>query len=104
MLPDRHATFLTQVISPACLPGLRVCLPVQKAHAARQCIKALTAFTRLPKYPIRAVPAGVYAAHQCVTALAVGADYLAPYLGRMDEAGKDVRPRLAAEVDLGFRV
>lgn len=38
----------------------------------------------------------MYAAHQCVTALAVGADYLAPYLGRMDEAGKDVRPPLAA--------
>ena len=29
--------------------------------------------------------------------VAVGADYLAPYLGRMDEAGKDARPPLAAE-------
>lgn len=35
--------------------------------------------------------AGVFAAHQCLTALAVGADYMAPYLGRMDDAGKDVR-------------
>ncbi|KAK9840782.1 hypothetical protein WJX81_004350 [Elliptochloris bilobata] len=38
---------------------------------------------------VRVTLTGVYAAHQCVTALAVGADYLAPYLGRMNEAGRD---------------
>ncbi|MBN1565933.1 MAG: transaldolase [Anaerolineae bacterium] len=32
---------------------------------------------------------GVYAAYQTLTALALGADYAAPYLGRMNEAGRD---------------
>ena len=32
----------------------------------------------------------VYSAHQVVTALAAGASYVAPYLGRMNDAGKDV--------------
>ena len=37
------------------------------------------------------MPAGVYAAHQVVTALAMGAAYAAPYVGRMTDAGKKVR-------------
>ena len=32
---------------------------------------------------------GVYAAYQTLTAIALGADYAAPYLGRMNEAGRD---------------
>lgn len=32
----------------------------------------------------------MYAAHQAFTAIAAGADYAAPYLGRMNDAGKDV--------------
>jgi hypothetical protein len=36
--------------------------------------------------------AGVYASHQVVTALAMGALYAAPYVGRMTDAGKNVRP------------
>lgn len=32
----------------------------------------------------------VYSVHQVVTALSVGASYVAPYLGRMHDAGKDV--------------
>lgn len=32
---------------------------------------------------------GVYSAHQAVTALAAGASYIAPYLGRMNDAGKN---------------
>jgi transaldolase len=32
---------------------------------------------------------GVYAAYQTLTAMALGADYAAPYLGRMNEAGRD---------------
>lgn len=31
----------------------------------------------------------VYSVHQVVTALSVGAQYIAPYLGRMNDAGKD---------------
>ena len=34
--------------------------------------------------------------------MAVGADYLAPYLGRMVESGKDARPPLVAEVAVGL--
>lgn len=37
--------------------------------------------------------AGIYASHQVVTALACGASYAAPYLGRMNDAGKDVSSR-----------
>jgi transaldolase len=33
----------------------------------------------------------VYSVHQAVTALSLGASYVAPYLGRMNDAGKDVR-------------
>lgn len=32
---------------------------------------------------------GVYAAYQVLTAIAIGAHYAAPYLGRMNEAGRD---------------
>ena len=32
---------------------------------------------------------GVFAAHQALTAAAMGADYVAPYLGRMNDAGRD---------------
>lgn len=32
---------------------------------------------------------GVYAPHQALVALAAGASYLAPYFGRMNEAGRD---------------
>jgi transaldolase len=34
---------------------------------------------------------GVHSTHQVVTALAVGGFYVAPYLGRMNDAGKNVR-------------
>lgn len=34
--------------------------------------------------------AGVYTAHQAFTAIAAGADYAAPYLGRMNDAGRNV--------------
>lgn len=35
--------------------------------------------------------AGIYASHQVVTSLAMGAVYAAPYVGRMTDAGKNVR-------------
>lgn len=34
---------------------------------------------------------GIYAPHQVLTAIACGADYAAPYLGRMNDAGQKVR-------------
>lgn len=34
----------------------------------------------------------VYSSRQAVAAIGVGADFIAPYLGRMNRAGKDVRP------------
>ena len=37
-------------------------------------------------------PAGLYTAHQAFTAAALGAEYAAPYLGRMNDSGKQVRP------------
>ncbi|PSC71121.1 Transaldolase [Micractinium conductrix] len=47
---------------------------------------------------------GVYAAHQVVTALAMGAAYAAPYVGRMTDAGKkglEEAARMQKIVDLG---
>lgn len=37
----------------------------------------------------RVTMTGVYATHQVVSAVALGATYAAPYLGRMNDAGKD---------------
>lgn len=34
----------------------------------------------------------VYASHQAVTGIALGADYVAPYLWLMNDAGRDVSP------------
>jgi hypothetical protein len=38
----------------------------------------------------------VYSAHQALTAAALGATYAAPYLGRMNDNQRDVRPSLAS--------
>ena len=38
---------------------------------------------------VRVTLTGVYAAYQVLTAITLGADYAAPYLGRMNEAGRD---------------
>jgi transaldolase len=38
----------------------------------------------------------VYSVHQAVTALSIGAQYIAPYLGRMQDAGKDALHDIAA--------
>ncbi len=44
---------------------------------------------RLLKAGIPVTMTALYASHQVGTALALGAQYAAPYLGRMDEAGRD---------------
>lgn len=38
---------------------------------------------------IRVTLTAVYGAHQALSAAAIGADYAAPYLGRMNDAGRD---------------
>ncbi|WEK51774.1 MAG: transaldolase family protein [Candidatus Kaistia colombiensis] len=38
---------------------------------------------------VRITMTAVYTAHQALTAAAIGADYVAPYLGRMNDAGRD---------------
>ncbi|HET8726932.1 MAG TPA: transaldolase family protein [Alphaproteobacteria bacterium] len=39
---------------------------------------------------------GAYAAHQALTAAAAAADYVAPYLGRMNDAGRDGHDQIVA--------
>lgn len=43
------------------------------------------AATKLKKEGVQVTMTGLYAAHQALTAAAVGAEYAAPYLGRMDD-------------------
>lgn len=45
---------------------------------------------------IRVTLTGVYAVHQVLIAAALGADYAAPYLGRITDLGRDGRADLAA--------
>lgn len=47
------------------------------------------ASARLVRRGTRVTTTALYAAHQVGTSMAVGAAYAAPYLGRMDEAGRD---------------
>lgn len=54
-------------------------------------IEGLKAACRLWDDGIEYTMTAVYSTHQVVTALAAGASYVAPYLGRMNDAGKNVR-------------
>lgn len=45
---------------------------------------------------VRITMTAVYTAHQALTAAAIGADYVAPYLGRMNDAGRDGYGEIAA--------
>ncbi len=49
---------------------------------------------------IRVTMTAVYAAHQALSAAALGADYAAPYLGRMNDAGRDGMAEIAAMRDM----
>ncbi|CAG9461841.1 unnamed protein product [Pedinophyceae sp. YPF-701] len=51
--------------------------------------RGLTAASRLIEEGVPITMTGVYAPHQVVAAAAVGASYAAPYLGRMNDAGRD---------------
>lgn len=49
----------------------------------------LIAATTLKKQGVRITMTAAYATHQMIAANALGADYIAPYYGRLIEAGKD---------------
>lgn len=51
--------------------------------------EGLGAASRLSQDGIKTCITAVYAAHQALLASAVGAAYVAPYLGRMNDAGRD---------------
>lgn len=55
---------------------------------------------RLKADGIRVTLTAVYAAHQALTAAAIGADYAAPYFGRMNDAGRDGESEIVAMRDL----
>ena len=52
-------------------------------------LDGLKAAKRLSDDDVPFTITGVYSVHQVVTALSAGASYIAPYLGRMNDAGKD---------------
>lgn len=45
---------------------------------------------------VRITMTAVYTAHQALSAAAIGADYVAPYLGRMNDSGRDGFAEIAA--------
>ena len=55
-----------------------------------------TAAAQLMAAGIRVTLTGVYAPHQALIAAALGADYAAPYLGRITDLGRDGRQDLVA--------
>lgn len=46
---------------------------------------------RLKKQKVQVTSTAVYSSRQALAAVAVGSDYVAPYLGRMNKAGSYVR-------------
>ena len=47
---------------------------------------------RLKKQKARVTSTAVYSSRQALAAVAMGADFIAPYLGRMNRAGRNGRP------------
>lgn len=52
-------------------------------------LEGVRASARLIAKSVPVTTTALYAAHQAATSMALGAAYAAPYLGRMDEAGRD---------------
>lgn len=50
-----------------------------------------TAAAQLIQSGVRVTLTGIYAAHQVLAGAALGADYVAPYLGRIHDSGRDGR-------------
>ena len=48
---------------------------------------------RLKQQKALVTSTAIYSSRQAVAAVALGADYLAPYLGRMNNAGRNVSPQ-----------
>lgn len=59
-------------------------------------LAGLRASRRLEADGVPVLVTAVYAAHQVLPVIAVGAHYIAPYLGRMDDAGRDGFAEIAA--------
>jgi transaldolase len=59
-------------------------------------LTGLQASHRLVTDGVPVLVTAVYAAHQVLPAIAVGARYIAPYLGRMNDAGRDGLAEVAA--------
>lgn len=54
-------------------------------------LEGMKAANRLVADGVPITMTAVYSVHQIATAMALGASYIAPYLGRMNDAGKNVR-------------
>jgi transaldolase len=68
----------------------RVVVKVPVTRAGAEAAAALTA------EGVRVTLTAVYAAHQALTGAGIGAAYVAPYLGRMTDAGRDGRAEVRA--------
>lgn len=55
----------------------------------------VTAAAQLIAAGVRVTMTGVYASHQVIVAAALGAEYAAPYLGRINDLGRNGREELA---------
>ena len=66
---------------------------VIKIPATAEGVKAAA---RLKADKAKVTLTAAYASHQALTAVSVGADYIAPYLWLMNDAGRDVRPFLSS--------
>lgn len=69
-------------------PRITVKVPITRAGAV--------AAAHMKADGIAITMTAVYAAHQALSAAAIGADYAAPYLGRMNDAGRDGFAEIAA--------
>jgi len=63
----------------------------------------VVAAMRLKADGIRVTITAVYASHQALTATALGTDYVAPYFGRMNDAGRDGEGEIVAMRDMATK-
>jgi transaldolase len=70
---------------------------VVKVPVTEQGVRAVT---KLHALGIRTTLTAVYAVHQSLTAAALGADYVAPYFGRINDSGRDGIATISAMLDV----
>jgi len=63
-------------------------------------VSGLEAASKMSQKGIKTCITAVYAAHQALLAASVGAAYVAPYLGRMNDAGRDGHALIASMVNI----